>query len=159
MRKFNDCHMLSTRPVKIPTLRNYPPPPSRPLSSPRIAQRMPSQRPPQARRASVPPPVRSESYRRKHDCLFVPNLEAVAEGIEARREQPRSESAARDRDIQSWFLNPLAIGLMLTLLPPLAVALVCLSPRFSHTAKVAVTVYGMFALVALLVAVVAAVHQ
>lgn len=160
MRRLSKCQMLGTHPVKIPTLRDYPPPISRSLSSPRVAQRTPSQRPCPPRRASVPPKVRSPSYRRKHDCLFVPNLEAIAEVIEARRQQARVESDTNDRTagIPARFLSPLAIGIFLTLLPPVAVALVWLSPHFRHPARVAVTVYGMFALVAVLVAIVVAVH-
>ncbi len=146
MRKFNDCNLFGTRPVKIPTLRDYPPRCARstvPPPSPRPV----SYRPVVSRRQSVPPPVRSRSSQRKHDCLFVPNLGDIEEVINARHGELRPDSVSKANSILT---TPLAIGLLLTFLPPVAVALVWHSSHFSHAAKIAVTAYGLFAFLALL---------
>jgi hypothetical protein len=154
MRKFNDCNFFGTRPVKIPTLRDYPPRCTRstlPPASPRPI----SHRPPPSRRQSAPPPARSRSSQRKHDCLFVPNLKEIEEVIDARRGKMRSVAAA---NATASLASPLAIGLLLMFLPPVAVVLVWQSSRFSHAARIAVTTYGMFAFIAMLAATVAALH-
>jgi hypothetical protein len=93
--------------------------------------------------------------------MFLPNVDDVIEFAEARRRMleldskpPRRHTASRE----PRFTSPLAIGLMLAVVPPLAVTLVWSSPHFVYPAKVAITLYGMFTLVALLATIVLALH-
>lgn len=109
----------------------------------------------------TPPPIRSRTYRRFHDCLFIPNIEDVAELVDARRRILGLESAYRGRSPsrrEPKYTSPLAIGLMLAFMPPLAVSLVWSSRHFVHSAKVAITIYGMFTFVALLATIAMALH-
>lgn len=149
MRKLNDCQIVGPYPFGIPTLQGNPPPVGRAHEEPAI---------PLKRRVApvsyAPPSVRSRSYRQLHDCLFIPNFQTVAELVDARRYILEYESLGRRRPWrrESRLTSPLAIGLMLAFLPPLAVSLVWSSKHFAQPAKVAITVYGMFTFVALLVA-------
>ena len=156
MARLNECQILAPYPFGIPTLRGYPPPPARRQSE------FPA---PSQRRVTpisyTPPPIRSRTYRRFHDCLFIPNIEDVAELVDARRRILGLESEYFGRNaskVAPKFTSPLAIGLMLAVMPPLAVALVWSSRHFAHTAKVAITIYGMFTFVSLLVAITMAMH-
>jgi hypothetical protein len=109
----------------------------------------------------APPPVRSPSYRRLHDCLFVPNIEEVMELVEARRLINGREQnfAPTKSNVEPAFTSPLAIGIALAFMPPLAVSLVWSSRHFNHAAKVAITVYGMFTFAMSLIAIYAAVSH
>jgi len=156
MARLKDRLKLGRYPIGIPTLRGFPP--AAPI-------RHPSQRPPSQRRAapisSVPLPIRSRSYRRQHDCLFVPNFEELAELVDARRGIRRLASAADAQQAlqrQTRFTSPLAIGLALAFMPPVAVALVWSSPHFGFAAKVAVTVYGAGTFALMIGAVIALIH-
>jgi len=94
--------------------------------------------------------------------MFLPNFDDVAEFVEARRRILELDSKVHPRHIakrEPRFTSPLVIGLMLAVLPPLAVTLVWSSPHFVHAAKVAVTIYGMFTFVALLATVMLALHS
>lgn len=78
--------------------------------------------------------------------------------FEARRFLYEYESLGREPQAQlpvkrdARLTSPLAIGLMLAFIPPLAVTLVWSSKHFAQPAKVAITIYGMFTFMALLVA-------
>ena len=163
MRKLNDCQIVPPYPFGIPTLRGYP----SPTATAHDASAIPLKR--RATPVAYKPPVtRSRTYRRLHDCLFIPNFETVAEVVEARRlvyeyEALRSGTAGtrdnyrvmpyrRRSRHESPLTRPLAIGFMLAFIPPLAVSFVWSSKHFEHPAKIAITVYGMFTFVALLVA-------
>ena len=163
MRKLNDCRIVPPYPFGIPTLRGYP----SPVAAAHDASAIPLKRR-VTPVAYVPPEIRSRTYRRLHDCLFIPNFETVAEVVEARRlvyeyEALRSGTAStrdnyrvmpyrRRSRYESRLTSPLAIGFMLAFIPPLAVSFVWSSKHFEHPAKIAITVYGMFTFVALLVA-------
>ena len=156
MSRLKDRLKLGRYPIGIPTLRGYPP---------AASARRPSQRPPSQRRAapisSAPLPIRSRSYRRKHDCLFIPNFEELAELVDARRSVRGFVSAAdaqQGLQRQTRFTSPLAIGLALAFMPPVAVALVWSSPHFGYAAKVAVTVYGAGTFVLMMSAVITLIH-
>ena len=55
--------------------------------------------------------------------------------------------------VEPWFGTPMAVGLLMLFLPPLAVTLVWCTPRFDATARMALTLFG--ALVTALMGVVA----
>jgi hypothetical protein len=93
--------------------------------------------------------------------MFLPNVDDIVEFVEARRRLleldskfPRRHKAKRE----PRFTSPLAIGLMLAVVPPLAVTLVWSSPHFVYPAKVAITLYGMFTFVAMLATILLALH-
>lgn len=157
MRRLNDCQIIYPAPFELPTLRGYPPPPpvARDVSTAEQKRRGTSA-------TYLPPPVRTRSHRRLHDCRFVPNYETAVELVEARRfvcEYDALARAAQPRSRREPSLtSPLAIGLLLAFVPPLAVTLVWSSKHFAHSAKVAITIYGMFTFVALLVAAIFGVH-
>ena len=156
--RLNECQIIGPYPFGIPTLRGYPPP--APSRQPSFHQRPTQRRAPPL--ASAPVPVRSPSYRRFHNCMFLPNFDDVAEFVEARRRILELDSKVHPRHIakrEPRFTSPLVIGLMLAVLPPLAVTLVWSSPHFVHAAKVAVTIYGMFTFVALLATIMLALHS
>ncbi len=157
MPRLNECQIIGPYPFGIPTLRGYPPP--APARQPTVFTK------PTPRRAtpSTPAPVsvRSPSYRKFHNCMFLPNVHDIVEFVDARRRLLELDSQFPRRRIakrEPRFTSPLAIGLMLAVMPPLAVALVWSSPHFVHPAKVAITLYGMFTLVALLATIVLVLH-
>lgn len=154
MRKFAECRLFGMRPFKIPTLRDFPPRVVRTSSLP-PSPRPVSQHPVATRRASMPPPVRSRSSQRKHDCMFGPNQRAVEGLIDGQRGELHAAALSAPA---TALLSPLGVGLMLTFLPPVAIVLVWQSPHFSQAARIAVTAYGLLAFVALLVAGVAVLH-
>ena len=157
MPRLNECQIIGPYPFGIPTLRGYPPPaPSRPPSF----YPKPTQRRAQPL-ANAPVPVRSPSYRKFHNCMFLPNVDDIVEFVDARRRLLELDSKVQRRHHtkhEPRFTSPLVIGLMLAVMPPLAVTLVWSSPHFVYAAKVAVTIYGMFTFIALLATIVFALH-
>ena len=151
MRRLNDCHVIYPAPFELPTLRGYPPPVPSVYEAPAVSAKRRSTPVPYG-----PPVVRSRTQRRLHDCRFIPNFETALELFEARRFVYEYESLGRPPQPpvqrESRLTSPLAIGLMLAFMPPLAVTLVWSSKHFAQPAKVAITIYGMFTFVALLAA-------
>jgi hypothetical protein len=134
-RRLKNCRIMY-RPWAVPTLIAYPPPPPQPVKE-RVVVARPST-PPEAPR---PLPVRSRSERRRRDCVFIPDMDVALQFIEARR-----HAAVVERPVyqppRDGLDGPLAIGLLMTVAPPLAVTLVWSSPRFTRAAQIALTVYG-----------------
>ena len=83
-----------------------------------------------------------------HDCRFFPDVEATPQSSNA----PRAEAAVPvTHDSQRLTLQmAVAIGLLMTVAPPVAVTVVWATPAFSRAAQLALTVYG--ALVTLIIA-------
>jgi len=142
------------RPWRVPTLISYPPPAPEP-ARPRPLLLMPAAEP-----ARIPERQRDprSATRRRRDCVFIPNMDIAMQFIEARR---RAADLARpDRDdltaLPMAFDTPLVLGLLMTVLPPLAVTLVWSTPRFSRAAQVALTIYGALVTVAFAAVVIAA---
>ena len=93
--------------------------------------------------------------------MFLPNVDDIVEFVDARRRLLDLDSKVQRRHLakhEPRFTSPLVIGLMLAVLPPLAVTLVWSSPHFMYAAKVAVTIYGMFTFLALLATILLALH-
>jgi hypothetical protein len=147
VRRLKHCRILY-RPWRVPTLISYPPPPPVPRLEPVVAL---------ARHATPPErvaplPVRSRSERRRRDCVFIPDMDIALQFIEARRraegllgdpEPPPSSSRQRyEPPKHELTASPLAIGLLMTIAPPLAVTLVWSSGRFPRAAQWALTGYG-----------------
>jgi hypothetical protein len=137
-RRFKDCRIMY-RPWAVPTLIAYPPPPAAPVKEPVVVMR-----PSTPLEAPRPLPVRSRSERRRRDCIFIPDMDVALQFIEARRhfgevERGRVDPLPLPRN---GLDGPLAIGLLMTVAPPLAVTLVWSSPRFTRAAQIALTVYG-----------------
>jgi len=136
------------RPWSVPTLIAYPPPPPE-LARPRPALLMPAVEP--LRTPVRRPDLRTPS-RRRRDCVFIPDMDIALQFIEARR-----RAAGLDRPapadssppaLPAVFDTPLVLGLLLTVLPPLAVTIVWSSPRFSASARIALTLFGALVTVA-----------
>jgi hypothetical protein len=102
----------------------------------------------------APLPARSRSYRMRHDCLFIPNMDVALQFLDARRRanaEPARTSAVPPRPVSME--SAVAIGLLMTIAPPIAVTMLWASPQFSRTAQIALTCYG--ALVTLVMAAIA----
>jgi hypothetical protein len=136
-RRLKNCRIMY-RPWAVPTLISYPPPPPAPPAE-RVVVARPSTPPPEY---PQPLPVRSRSERRRRDCVFIPDMDVALEFIEARRYAAevgrRRPAASRGIELD----GPVAIGLLMTVAPPLAVTLVWSSPRFARPAQIALTIYG-----------------
>jgi hypothetical protein len=75
---------------------------------------------------------------------------------DARRRVAELETeTGKHRQAVQWAESPIAIGLLLTLLPPLGVTLLWASRRFSRAAKIGVTTYAAVVSVAAIALVVA----
>jgi hypothetical protein len=77
----------------------------------------------------------------RHDCLFIPNMDIALRFIEARRLAPAPPLNV-SRASPTSFEVPIAIGLLMTIVPPVAVTLLWVTPHFSRAAQIALTVYG-----------------
>lgn len=139
---------MMPRPWAVPTLIAYPPPPPSRREEPPVVVARPST-PPERRQ---PLPVRSRSERRRRDCVFLPDMDVAIQFLEARRyaaaveagladEPPRFALPARAAGIEGA-TAAIAIGLLMTIAPPIAVTLVWTSPRFARPAQIALTIYG-----------------
>ena len=155
VRRLKHCRIM-VAPWRVPTLIAYPPPPpdsarARPiLELPRVRTPVPPAQ------ALVPWEMRS-ARRRRRDCVFIPDMDIALQFIEARR---RAEGMDRKPDVRDdlrlpvWRLSgvletPLVLGLLMTVLPPLAVTLVWSTPRLPRTAQIALTLYGALTTVVL----------
>lgn len=143
-RRLKNCRIMY-RPWAVPTLIAYPPPPPAPTKESIVVAR-----PSTPTEAPRPLPVRSRSERRRRDCVFIPDMDVALQFIEARRHaatvERRRDEVLPPRDALD---GPLAIGLLMTVAPPLAVTLVWSSPRFTRAAQIALTVYGALVTVVL----------
>jgi hypothetical protein len=97
--------------------------------------------------------------------VFIPNMDIAMQFIEARRLAGEMVHAKHGKDarpavdglpLEAWS-SPLAIGLLMTLLPPLAVTLVWYSPRVPRAAQIALTAYGTLVTLVLAAVVIAAI--
>jgi hypothetical protein len=68
-------------------------------------------------------------------------MDVAIQFIEARRRAVEIERGPA-RALAGWSQDPIAIGLLMSFAPPLAVTLAWSSPRFSRSAQIALTVYG-----------------
>jgi hypothetical protein len=144
----------------VPTLIAFPPPPpesarARPiLAMPRVHTPIPD----------TPRPSWEErsARRRRRDCVFIPDMDVALQFIEARRQAASAILARRGADEARPALpgntmeTPLVLGLLMLLLPPLAVTMVWMSTRLHRTAQIALTLYGALTTLALTAIVVAA---
>ncbi|HEY1697350.1 MAG TPA: hypothetical protein VGG39_34550 [Polyangiaceae bacterium] len=147
-RRFKDCRIMM-RPWRVPTMIAFPPPPpdaavARPLLAlPRVKT------PVEAERRVV----RGPSTRRRRDCLFLPDMEVAMQIFEARRRAEEMEREAVARHVHphrrpqakrylSPFEDPMVLGMLMLVVPPLAVTMVWSSSRFPRAAQIALTVYG-----------------
>ena len=155
VRRLKHCRIM-VAPWRVPTLIAYPPPPpdsarSRPmLELPRVKTPVPAS-------PSTPWEQRS-ARRRRRDCVFIPDMDVAVQFIEARR---RAAEGDRVHDeyvprlppalprVAPVLDTPLALGLLMTVLPPLAVTLVWSTARLPRTAQIALTLYGALMTVAL----------
>jgi len=159
VRRLKQCRIWY-RPSGMPTLIAYPPPPPerRPSWSELAPLRLPA---PTPRMDS--PTLRPRSSRRRRDCVFIPEMDIAMQFVEARRMAARIERAeheerpSRDALPVSAMESPLFMGLLMTLLPPLAVTLVWYSPRVPRAAQIALTAYGALVTLALTAVVIAAI--
>jgi hypothetical protein len=79
--------------------------------------------------------------------VFIPDMDVVLEFIEARR---RAAGMGRFRALDeplprvptTQMDTPLVLGLLMTVLPPLAVTMVWSSTRLPRAAQIALTLYG-----------------
>jgi hypothetical protein len=144
MRK---CRVMPQFPFGLRTEPGFPAPPPPPLEP--IIARAPSPRPAPS---EPPPPIprskRSRSWRLLHDCLCLPDYHVMKAFYDARRRVEEIETRER-----MWTESPVAIGLLLTFLPPLGVTLLWASHRLSRTAKIGVTAYAATITVAALLVV------
>lgn len=144
----------------VPTLIAYPPPPPEPararpiLSLPRVQTPIPQARVPWEERSA---------RRRRRDCIFIPDMDVAMQFIEARRQAAgmnRIRDLARDEALPGLPLTamdtPLVLGLLMTVLPPLAVTMVWSTSRLPRAAQIALTLYGALTTIALTAIVIAA---
>ena len=87
------------------------------------------------------------SYRPRHLCQLMPQVSTLSPAAEA--------VAVAHAPKVSAFEEPLAIAILLTVLPPVGVPLLWASPRFSTVGKAAVTGFVAFAMLLATIALVA----
>jgi hypothetical protein len=130
-------------PLRVPTLMDYPPPVAE------VGPTPPLMTLPAVRSAALPDaPVRSPVRRRARECVFIPDMDIALQFIEGRRraaeaaglEAPpgRSGPSALSAVLES----PVVLGLLMMVVPPLAVTLLWSRPRLSRPAQIALTLYG-----------------
>lgn len=104
----------------------------------------------EAPRPRYVPPVRLDPERLKAQealkkCMFIPPVRDLARGVRAAKKAPPAPPPKRSRPLSE---DPLVVGLLLTLVPPLGFVLLWTSPRYTDEARRAVTM--MMALVLVL---------
>jgi len=141
--RMKDCRIMIRR-WAMPTLIAYPPPPPE-SARPRPIMALPRVHTP------LPSVARDErpGRRRWRDCVFIPDMDVAVQFLEARR---LALGAGRDRDRlreeplpvipMTGLDSPVVLGLLMLLLPPLAVTLVWSSARLPRAAQIALTLYG-----------------
>jgi hypothetical protein len=150
-RRLKDCRIMIGR-WAVPTLIAYPPPPPE-LGRPRHILALP--------RVQTPVPVASRvpeersARRRRRDCVFIPDMDIALQFIEARRQaagMSRIRDLARDEGLPALpttaMDTPLVLGLLMTVLPPLAVTMVWSTSRLPRAAQIALTLYGALTTIA-----------
>ncbi len=144
----------------MPTLIAYPPPPpesarARPiLALPRVKTPLPA--------ARITPWEERSARRRRRDCVFIPDMDVALQFVEARRkamEVGRARALEDERPVvpTNGMDSPLVLGLLMLIVPPLAVTLVWSNPRLPRAAQVALTAYGALVTLALAAIAIAAV--
>jgi hypothetical protein len=134
-RRLRHCQLIQ-RGWSVPTLRGFPPPPYMPSPAPFW--------PREARETHEPPAPyqrRSRSYRKLHDCHYIPDMSAALQFLSARRAVAAPAPVPRD-DAPGSLRMAIAIGLLMTVAPPVAITVVWATPAFSRTAQLALTAYG-----------------
>lgn len=133
------------RPWRVPTMIAFPPPPPD-ASVPRPILSLPRVRTPVEAERRI---VRGPSTRRRRDCLFLPDLEIAAQVFEARHRAAEMERAAvqahvrpKPRQYLSPFEDPMVLGMLMLVVPPLAVTMVWSTSRLPRAAQIALTIYG-----------------
>jgi hypothetical protein len=86
-----------------------------------------------------------------HDCQFLPDMDVAFQILNARNAKVATPFPHEPQ--LTTFQMAIAIGLLMTIAPPVAVTLVWATPTFSRAGQLALTVYG--ALVTLVFAAVA----
>ncbi|MGH7295753.1 MAG: hypothetical protein ACRELB_12495, partial [Polyangiaceae bacterium] len=158
-RRFKHCRIMQ-RPLGVPTMIAYPPPPPEP-AVPRPILALPRVRTPVERVEARP--ARGSS-RRRRDCLFLPNMDVAMQVLEARRRAAEMERRAVDHYLNrgraaralSPYEDPLVLGLLMLVVPPLAVTMVWSTSRFSRAAQIALTAFGALTTLAATAIVIAA---
>jgi hypothetical protein len=146
----------------VPTLIAYPPPPPEP-ARPRHIMALPRVQTPVPAAPRVPWEERS-ARRRRRDCVFIPDMDLALQFAEARRQaagMDRIRDLARDEPFpavpRSAMDSPLVLGLLMTVLPPLAVTMVWSTSRLPRAAQIALTLYGALTTIAIAAFAIAAV--
>jgi hypothetical protein len=151
-RRFRHCRIME-RPWRVPTMIAYPPPPPeaavpRPiLALPRVKTPVEWQEPPRPRGAST---------RRRRDCLFLPDMDVAVQVLDARRRAADMERRAIDEYLNrgratralSPYEDPMVLGLLMFVAPPLAVTMVWSTSRFTRAAQIALTLFGALTTIA-----------
>ena len=153
VRRMKHCRIMQGR-WAVPTLIAYPPPPPE-LGRPRPILALPRVHTPVPVAPRVPWEERS-ARRRRRDCVFIPNMDIALQFIEARRQAAgidRIRDLAREPLLpalpMSAMVTPIVLGLLMTVVPPLAVTMVWSSSRLPRAAQIALTLYGALTMVAL----------
>jgi hypothetical protein len=133
------CRVFPQFAFGFPTLHAYPPPPPEPLREPPPRPRIPR---PSPLPAPIPRRSRSPSWRLLHDCLCIPDYHIMKAFYDARRQAAEKELRPAVAAAPPWSENPVTVGLLLTLVPPLGVTLLWASRRFSRAGKIGVTAYA-----------------
>jgi hypothetical protein len=145
-RRFKQCRIMH-RPWRVPTIIAYPPPPPDP-SSPRPILALPRVATPvEIPERRVP---RGAATRLRRDCLFMPDMDIAVQVFEARRRAIEMERGAVEEHVRparpprylSPFEDPLVLGFLMMVAPPLAVTMVWSTRRLSRPAQIALTAYG-----------------
>jgi hypothetical protein len=136
----------------VPTLRGFPPPPfvlaPSPLLSPYDSR--------QSREAPAPYRPRSRSYRKLHDCQYIPDMSMALQFLNARR-ATAVPAPLRPDPAPSALGLAVAVGLLMTVAPPVAVTIVWATPMFPRPAQLALTAYGALVTLALAAVAIAAI--
>jgi hypothetical protein len=157
------CRIMYGR-FAVPTLIAYPPPPPE-IGRPRPILALPRVQTPVPEAREVPWEERS-ARRRRRDCIFIPDMDVALQFIEARRraadmdvgrERARDHGLAPLPALPTVTDTPLVLGLLMTVLPPLAVTMVWSTNRLPRAAQIALTLYGALVTIALAAVAIAAV--
>jgi hypothetical protein len=159
-RRFKHCRIMQ-RPLGVPTIIAFPPPAPEP-AIPRPILALPRVRTPVVEVEARPP--RGAGSRRRRDCLFLPDMDVAVQVLEARRRAAELERRAVDDYLNrgkatralSPYEDPLVLGLLMMVVPPLAVTMVWSTSRFSRAAQIALTVFGALTTLAATAIVIAA---
>lgn len=151
------------RPWRVPTLIAYPPPPAE-AAVPRPILALPRVKTPvEAIEWRAP---RSPRWRR--DCVFIPDMDVALQFMAARqraadveREAVRAQVGRRRPvgPVAAAFDDPVVLGLLMMVAPPLAVTMVWSTPRLTRAAQVALTLFGALTTILAAIVVIAAIGR